>query len=197
MIFSSPERKGLADYRALRPICGFLTRPPLFCQGYLIFFPSIPIIFVDFIRSLLMNIKSWPVIAILAILAAVILYHCGSYSPTSPQPPSIVKEDPSFASDIQPIFSQSCISSSCHGNSAAAGLILLQGQSYANLVDVPSTQEPGKRRVIPNDATNSYLVIKLEGRQTNGGRMPLGESALNANSVQNIKNWINKGAKNN
>ena len=26
---------------------------------------------------------------------------------------------------------------------------------------------------------------------------PLGGSALNANSIQNIKNWINRGAKNN
>jgi len=76
-------------------------------------------------------------------------------------------------------------------------MVLLQGQSYANLVSVTSTQEPAKTRVIPNDATDSYLVVKLEGRQTNGGRMPLGGSALNANSIQNIKNWIDKGAKNN
>lgn len=76
-------------------------------------------------------------------------------------------------------------------------MVLLQGQSYSNLVNAASTQEPGKTRVIPNDSTNSYIVIKLEGRQTNGGRMPLGRSALDANSIQNIKNWINKGAKNN
>lgn len=144
-----------------------------------------------------MNKKAWPVGVILVILAMVILYHCGGDSPTNTEPPPTVKEDPSFASDIQPIFSTNCISSGCHSNSAPGGMVLLQGQSYANLVNVASTQEPGKTRVIPSDATNSYIVIKLEGRQTNGGRMPLGGSALNANSIQNIKNWINKGAKNN
>ena len=48
----------------------------------------------------------------------------------------------------------------------------------------------------PGDAANSYIVIKLEGRQTVGAKMPLGGS-LDAISLQNIKNWINKGAKNN
>jgi hypothetical protein len=46
------------------------------------------------------------------------------------------------------------------------------------------------------DASNSYLVIKLEGRQTIGVKMPLG-SSLDAVSLQNIKNWINKGANHN
>jgi len=135
--------------------------------------------------------------ALMAVLAILALYHCGSNSPTNSEPPPTVKEDPSFASDIQSIFNNNCVSSGCHDTSASGGMILLQGQSYANLVNVASTQEPGKTRVIPNDATDSYLVIKLEGRQTNGGRMPLGGGALNANSIQNIKNWIDKGAKNN
>lgn len=133
----------------------------------------------------------------LVVLAPAVLYYCGGSSPTSPEPPTTVKDDPSFSSDIQAIFTQSCISSGCHGSAASAGLVLLQGQSYASLVNVASTQEPGRIRVIPNDAANSYLVIKLEGRQSNGGRMPPGGAALNANSVQNIKNWINQGAKNN
>jgi len=144
-----------------------------------------------------MNKKAWPVGLILGILALVILYQCGSDSPTDTAPPPTVKEDPSFASDIQPVFNASCTSTSCHGSAASAGLVLLQGQSYASLVNVASTQEPAKTRVVPGDAANSYIVIKLEGRQTSGGRMPLGGSALNANSIQNIKNWVSKGAKNN
>jgi len=135
--------------------------------------------------------------AIMAVLTTVALTHCGSSSSTNTEPPPTVKDDPSFASDIQSIFNNNCISSGCHDTSASGGMVLLQGQSYANLVSVTSTQEPAKTRVIPNNATDSYLVIKLEGRQTNGGRMPLGGSALNANSIQNIKNWIDKGAKNN
>jgi hypothetical protein len=134
---------------------------------------------------------------ILAALAMIVLYHCGSDSPTNPDVPPTVKEDPSFASDIQSIFNNYCTSSGCHDTSASGGMVLLQSQSYANLVNVASAQEPGKTRVIPNDATNSYIVIKLEGRQTNGSRMPLGGAALHANNIQNVKNWINKGAKNN
>jgi hypothetical protein len=134
---------------------------------------------------------------ILVALTMGVLYYCGSNSSTNTEPPPTVKEDPSFSSDIQSIFSNNCISSGCHNAGASGGMVLLQGQAYDNLVNVASTQEPGKTRVIPNDATNSYIVIKLEGRQTNGGRMPLGGTALHVNTIQNIKNWINKGAKNN
>lgn len=132
----------------------------------------------------------------LSALAVLFLLACGSDSPASSEPPPAVKDDPSFAADIQSIFTNNCISSGCHNAGASAGLVLLQEQSYANLVNIAATQEAGKTRVIPNDAANSYLVIKLEGRQTNGSRMPLGGS-LNSNSIQNIENWIDKGAKNN
>lgn len=134
--------------------------------------------------------------AFLAVLAVLSLSGCGGDSPAATEPPPTVKEDPSFAADIQSVFSGRCISSGCHNAGAAGGLTLLQGQSYASLVNVASTQEPGKTRVIPGDAANSYIVIKLEGRQTSGGRMPLG-GTLDSNSIQNIRNWIDKGAKNN
>ena len=137
-----------------------------------------------------------------AILALGLLAgaSCKSGSPTAPTPPvdnTAVKDDPSFAADIQSIFSNSCALSGCHGASAAGGLILIQGQSYANLVNVKSGGEPDKVRAIPNDATNSYIVIKVEGRQSVGSKMPLSGTALSANQIQNIKNWISKGAKNN
>jgi len=132
----------------------------------------------------------------LAALAALFLLSCGGDNATSSQPPATVKDDPSFSADIQAIFTSSCISSGCHNATASAGLVLLQGQSYDSLVKVDSSQDATKKRVLPGDATNSYIVIKLEGRQSVGARMPLGGS-LNANSIQNIKNWISKGAKNN
>jgi hypothetical protein len=134
--------------------------------------------------------------AFLTVLAIIFLSQCSSDSSTGTEPPPALKDDPSFAADIQSVFTNNCISSGCHNAGAAGGMVLLQGQSYANLVNVASTQEPGKTRVIPSDSANSYIVIKLEGRQTNGSRMPLG-GALNSNSIQNIKNWIDKGAKNN
>jgi hypothetical protein len=132
----------------------------------------------------------------LAVLAVIFLSQCNSDSSTGTEPPPAVKDDPSFAADIQSIFNNNCISSGCHNAGAAGGVVLLQGQSYVNLTNVASTQEPAKTRVIPGDSTDSYIVIKLEGRQTNGSRMPLG-GVLNSNSIQNIKNWIDKGAKDN
>jgi len=128
------------------------------------------------------------------VLGGVFFQACSS--PSSTQPPAVAKEDPSFAGDIQPIFNGSCAASSCHGASVQAGLSIVQGQSYANLVNIGSTEDVSRKRVLPGDAANSYIVIKLEGRQTVGAKMPIGGS-LDAVSLQNIKNWINKGAKNN
>lgn len=108
-----------------------------------------------------------------------------------------VKSDPSFANDIVEILNRrSCTSSGCHG-SAQGGLTMTTAEvSYSNLVDVTSPNS-GETRVIPGNATDSYLVKKLEGRQSVGERMPLGMTPLNTTDLQNIKNWINQGAKNN
>ena len=61
---------------------------------------------------------------------------------------------------------------------------------------MPAQSEAGKIRVIPGNAQDSYLVIKIEGRQGVGSRMPVG-GALDAVDITNIRNWINEGAKNN
>ena len=119
---------------------------------------------------------------------------------TSPSSPSAstasntVKTDPSYASDIQPIWTASCVG--CHGFGGDAGLNLSGGSSYANLVNVASTQDRTKMRILPGDATNSWMVMKIENRQTVGGKMPPSGS-LTANQIQNIKNWVTQGAKNN
>ena len=73
---------------------------------------------------------------------------------------------------------------------------MLAGQAYGQIVNVASFSEPGFKRVLPGNANDSYIVIKLEGRQAIGAQMPLG-GTLSATRIQNIKNWINKGAKNN
>ena len=115
----------------------------------------------------------------------------GDGNPTTPT----VKPDPSFASDIVPIFArEGCTAGGCHGSPVQAGLTLSSG-AYANLVNVASTQT-GELRVIPGNANDSYLVKKLEGRATVGTRMPQG-GQMGATDLTNIKNWINQGAKNN
>jgi hypothetical protein len=67
--------------------------------------------------------------------------------------------------------------------------------AYSNLVNVASPAT-GEIRVIPGNANDSYLVKKLEGRQSAGDRMPQG-GTIDATDLANVKNWINQGAKNN
>jgi hypothetical protein len=139
-------------------------------------------------------------ISILFICGSIFLYQCGSSSnPNSPSTPETETPiaNPSFAQDIQSIFNTSCAVSGCHNNTAEAGLNLTQGVSYANIVNVDSTQVPSKKRVLPNDAQNSYLVEKIEGRQSVGSRMPINRGNLSSTQIQNIRNWINQGAQNN
>lgn len=131
------------------------------------------------------------------VFLGAFLYTCKSPAQPDPNPGETAKEDPSFAADIQAIFNGNCVGSGCHNATASAGLNLTQGQAYNNLVNVVSTSEPNFQRVLPNDAQNSYLVMKVEGRQTVGNRMPLNRSPLTTVQIQNIKNWINKGANQN
>jgi len=103
---------------------------------------------------------------------------------------------PSFQADINEIFvaGQNCTAASCHGG-GEAGLTLTSsaGANYANLVNVRATLE-NFLRVAPGDAQNSYLVIKLEGRQAAGSRMPLTGCCLDDIDIGNIRKWIDNGA---
>jgi hypothetical protein len=134
----------------------------------------------------------------LALLAAsaiiAFVAHCGNNGGGSTNPAA--KEDPSFAGDIQPIFSRSCALSSCHAAPGQLGLVLSTGQSYAGLVDVAAAQEPTMKRVAPFAPEESYLITKLEGRQAEGQRMPPA-LPLSSSEIQLMRNWITKGAKDN
>jgi len=108
-----------------------------------------------------------------------------------------IKEDPSFNTDILDIFQrEGCANGACHGVGASAGLSLERDSAYVHLVGVTSTLE-GFERVTAGKAAESYLVIKLEGRQQVGNRMPPSGFPLDLIDMGNIKNWINQGAKNN
>jgi hypothetical protein len=140
------------------------------------------------------------------VLLASLLAACGgSDGPTSPggnanpgggnTTAGTVKDDPSFASDIVPIFSQQgCASGGCHAPPGEAGLVL-SSSPYNALVNVASSQTR-ELRVIPGNANDSYLIKKLEGRASVGQRMPVG-GQLGSTDLANLKNWINKGAKSN
>ncbi len=136
----------------------------------------------------------------IVLFIALSIFYCSGGGNGTPGIPDTVISDPSFSGDIQPIFTSSCALSGCHNSTAQEELILLQGQAYANIVNIDSTQDtqrPVRKRVLPGDAANSYLVIKIEGNQTFGSRMPLGRGPLSSVQIQNIKNWVDRGAKNN
>jgi hypothetical protein len=109
---------------------------------------------------------------------------------------------PTFAADVQPIFTASCAFSGCHGGaSPAQGMNLSAGQAYANTVNVPSNELPGMDRIEPGDPDQSYLVNKIQGTQGDvggsGQRMPLGGDPLSDTDINTIRAWITAGADNN
>lgn len=101
-----------------------------------------------------------------------------------------------FSSQIQPIFTASCVNSGCHPGGGAP-FSLQSGSSYANLVNVQAVTGPcaGDMRGVPAAAATSALVKRLEG--TCGDQMPLGGTPLAAAQIQLIRDWITQGARNN
>jgi hypothetical protein len=139
---------------------------------------------------------------LVTVLASFPLAFCGDGGPTSSSGSSstdtrTLQASPSFSQTIQEIFERrGCTSSSCHGTAQMAGLDLRRGASHAELVNVAATSETAVR-VIPGDPDGSYLVVKLEGRQSIGSRMPQTGSPLDAIDLGNIRNWIVQGAPDN
>ncbi len=110
----------------------------------------------------------------------------------------MIVDDPSFSTVIQEIFQrQGCATGGCHGTAVAQGLDLRPDAAYAALVNVRATQSSSRFLVEPGNAENSWLVIKIENRQTVGRSMPLGGPLLDSIDVGNIRNWIDNGAQNN
>lgn len=147
-----------------------------------------------------------PTSALTALALTLLLVACGDDGPTGPGSndggdggdPSgpTVKADPSFANDIFEVFTRNgCTASGCHGTGEGGLTMTSAATAYAHLVNITSPAS-GEVRVIPGNANDSYLVKKLEGRQSVGVRMPVG-GQLNTTDLQNIKNWIDQGAKNN
>ena len=114
--------------------------------------------------------------------------------------------EPTFSSIQREIFNAAdssgrvaCIQ--CHnpGNrNNAAGLSLVEGSSYNELVNVASSRKTGAIRVVPGDPAGSYMIHKLEGRSDIvGQRMPrTGGPYLTEGQISIIKRWIELGARN-
>jgi hypothetical protein len=142
---------------------------------------------------------------IIAIGIAVVLAACGDspVQPTqnpNPNPnPNPTPLQPTFSSINTQVFQGICVG--CHnagGAAFAGGLRLDAGQAYNQLVNTPSTGKSAAVRVIPGNASDSYLIHKLEGRSDIvGSRMPLNGPFLSQADIDVIRTWIAQGAQNN
>jgi hypothetical protein len=112
---------------------------------------------------------------------------------------------PSFAGDVQPIFSARCAVPTCHtGPSAQSALTLDAGTAYAQIVNVRST-EVRLMRVKPRTIRGSFLARKILGQGIlSGSRMPFicpgappASGCLTDAEIFTILSWIANGAPDN
>ena len=124
---------------------------------------------------------------------------------SDPSPPTLgvtvyprLGREPTFERVHNEIFNPSCALSGCHSSgSAAQGLVLAEGQAYANIVNVASSEQGSKDLIEPGDADNSYLYLKVIGHQSiSGVQMPLGRTPLDQDTQDLLKGWIQAGAAN-
>jgi hypothetical protein len=94
-----------------------------------------------------------------------------------------------------------CSSGGCHaGSRPANGMNLSNGNAYNAIVNVTAQAGGGLKRVLPGDASKSFLYRKVAAR-TNpgsftiaGSPMPLAGSALSASQLAALALWIDAGA---
>jgi mono/diheme cytochrome c family protein len=105
----------------------------------------------------------------------------------------------SFRTDVQPIFTTSCVM--CHQDSVAMGGLSLQPSSArAMLVNVASVDSP-LMRVAPGKPDGSYILHKLNATHVAvGGKglpMPIGQAPITAAELAALRAWIAQGARDN
>ena len=105
-------------------------------------------------------------------------------------------EPATFTEVRDEILLNSCAFSSCHGSQGAGDLTLTSEGAYDALVNVPSLGVPGETLVIPGNAADSYLMMKMAGADgITGDEMPPG-SILDTDKLDAVRSWIDNGAQN-
>jgi hypothetical protein len=96
---------------------------------------------------------------------------------------------PTAPVEVQAIFASRCVG--CHP--PQNGLALSSAStSYASLVRVAATGCTNQLRVVPGNASASYLIAKLRNRTPIcGAPMPYGSAMLPEAQIQTIEAWIN------
>ena len=97
-----------------------------------------------------------------------------------------------FSSIQDSVFTPLCASGNCHGGAVRPELTA--GKAYAQIVNVPNSQNPGLDRIEPEFPEQSYLLLKISGENILGTRMPLGLPPLSQSVIDSIQVWIENGA---
>lgn len=97
--------------------------------------------------------------------------------------------------NVQPILTEDCASSpSCHAGARSPDLEA--GETYGETVGIAAGEDPSKSYVAPFNGAGSYLLDKVLGIASSGGRMPP-TGPLSDDEIDAIRNWILEGAANN
>jgi len=141
------------------------------------------------------NKKFFLVITVLFI--SILAVGCSEENSTQPDANNGGQIPLSRFSDIQDkVFTQNCALTGCHGpNNNQANMLLTEGNSYANLVNVQSLLFPQFKRVVPDSSSQSLIIKILKGEVS--PRMPLDRDPLPPAVIDSIAAWIDKGALNN
>jgi hypothetical protein len=141
------------------------------------------------------KMKKINILLVLLIVTFVLILGCSEESTTESTPTTSAPL--AKLSDIQSkVFNTNCATSGCHGpTNNQASLLLTDGNSFTNLVNVQSILFPQFSRVQPNNSVNSLLIKILKGEVS--PRMPLNRDPLSAATIDSIAKWIDNGALNN
>lgn len=116
-----------------------------------------------------------------------------------PDPP--VDREVFFATEIQPILTEKC--AGCHSDGGFADgqgipMRLVDGLTLDSIVNQPSALNPDFTLVIPFDAANSLLFLKIsEDDPPAGSTMPLIGATLLSDELGIIRDWIDQVAMDN
>lgn len=98
----------------------------------------------------------------------------------------VVKDNVSFALDIQPILNTQC--AGCHNPGNNVEPDLREGYAYESIEDLIDEGD-----IIPGDAEESELMEMLEWESEDGNDMPP-STPLSPLKIALIKKWIDEGA---
>lgn len=114
--------------------------------------------------------------------------------------------NPTFKACIQPIFAKSCgKAGECHGEGSKSGGLTLVGSSSADLQrdgEGPNSKGKSLKLIVPSKPDESLIYQKVldtdkraTGFDSTGSKMPLGSYSIEQADIDQLKKWIENGAK--